>query len=655
VSGNPTISATSSVPTTFTADSGTATPSSNNLNVLGTSAQGVSSSGSGDTLTFTVANASDVQKGVASFNATNFTATSGAITSNAMTVTAGTGLTGGGSLNLGGSVSVGLSTPVSVSNGGTGATSLTQNGVVYGNGTSAAGVTTAGTNGQVLLGATSAAPAFGTLTGSNGITYSTGANSLQISNSNIPNAALANSSITVANGTGISVSGSPVSLGGTVTISASASTPTTFNADTGSATPSANTLTVAGTSAQGISTSATGATVTVTASDASTSQKGVVALATNAETIAGTDTAKAVTADDLKAKLGTQTSNGLPYGAGTSSAISWTAAPTNGQLLIGSTGTNPALGTITQPAAGLTVTNGAGSITLALANDLAAVEGLSTTGLAVRTGTDTWTTRTLAAGSGISISNADGISGNPTISSSTPSVVTSARTTLSFVDDFIGLGFSITGSAHMVGDTMWDAEDSTGTVNSSLNVPSYVDAAHPGIVTMATGSSSTGVAYISKRTSTVAGNVILGAGQVTTEFVIRMSALSDSSQRFTIRCGLSSSNTTEPGNGVYFEYSDNINSGNWVGKTASSSSRTSANSAVAASTDWVRLTIVVNAAATSASFYINGTEIANSPISTNIPTAVVCPFAQIIKSVGSSSRSFAVDYCAMQIDLTNSR
>ena len=49
---------------------------------------------------------------------------------------------------------------------------------------------------------------------------------------------------------------------------------------------------------------------------------------------------------------------------------------------------------LTAPAAGITVSGGpvtsSGSITLALANDLAAVEGLSGTGVAKRTGTDTW-------------------------------------------------------------------------------------------------------------------------------------------------------------------------------------------------------------------------------------------------------------------------
>lgn len=50
--------------------------------------------------------------------------------------------------------------------------------------------------------------------------------------------------------------------------------------------------------------------------------------------------------------------------------------------------------TLTAPAAGITVTNGDGVVgnpTLVLANDLAAVEGLATTGIARRTGANTWT------------------------------------------------------------------------------------------------------------------------------------------------------------------------------------------------------------------------------------------------------------------------
>jgi len=78
--------------------------------------------------------------------------------------------------------------------------------------------------------------------------------------------------------------------------------------------------------------------------------------------------------------------------------------------------------TLTPPAAGITVSDGdgiSGNPTLALSDDLAAVEGLSTTGLATRTASSTWTTRTITAGTGVSISNGDGVAGNPTISAGT--------------------------------------------------------------------------------------------------------------------------------------------------------------------------------------------------------------------------------------------
>jgi hypothetical protein len=75
--------------------------------------------------------------------------------------------------------------------------------------------------------------------------------------------------------------------------------------------------------------------------------------------------------------------------------------------------------TLSQPSAGVTITNAdgaAGNPTFALNNDLAAVEGLATSGLAVRTGTDTWATRTInGPAAGVTVSNGDGVSGNPTI------------------------------------------------------------------------------------------------------------------------------------------------------------------------------------------------------------------------------------------------
>lgn len=75
--------------------------------------------------------------------------------------------------------------------------------------------------------------------------------------------------------------------------------------------------------------------------------------------------------------------------------------------------------TLTGPAAGISVSNGSGvsgNPTIALANDLSALEGLASTGIAVRTTTDTWAQRTITGTSNeITVTNGDGVSGNPTL------------------------------------------------------------------------------------------------------------------------------------------------------------------------------------------------------------------------------------------------
>lgn len=83
---------------------------------------------------------------------------------------------------------------------------------------------------------------------------------------------------------------------------------------------------------------------------ASTTQRGGVVLATNAETRTGTDTGKAVTPDDLSYKLGTQTVHGLAIGGGASTSLGWMAAGTANQFVIsGGASADPAWSTYTMP------------------------------------------------------------------------------------------------------------------------------------------------------------------------------------------------------------------------------------------------------------------------------------------------------------------
>lgn len=135
------------------------------------------------------------------------------------------------------------------------------------------------------------------------------------------------------------------------------------------------------------------------------------------------------------------TPNGALY-AGASGRLTSTAALTHGQLLVGSTGAAPVAATLTAPAAGITITGGAGSITFALANDLAAVEGLGAIGMAARTAADTWAVRTLAGTANqIIVTNGDGVAGAPTFS--TPQDIHTAASP-TFANLTLGAGGDIT-------------------------------------------------------------------------------------------------------------------------------------------------------------------------------------------------------------------
>lgn len=128
--------------------------------------------------------------------------------------------------------------------------------------------------------------------------------------------------------------------------------------------------------------------------------KGRVTAGTNPTTLSGYGITDAQPLDaDLTALAALTGTNTIYY---RSAADTWSAV-TIGSGLSFSGGTLAATGgsgtvtsvNLTAPAAGITVSGGpittSGSITLALADDLAALEALSTTGLARRTGANAWT------------------------------------------------------------------------------------------------------------------------------------------------------------------------------------------------------------------------------------------------------------------------
>lgn len=166
---------------------------------------------------------------------------------------------------------------------------------------------------------------------------------------------------------------------------------------------------------------------------------------------------------------------------------------------------------ITTPNSGISVSNGNGvnaNPSVVPADDLAAVEALSSNGIAVRTGSNTWTIRDIVGGDGVSVTNGDGVAGNPSVAvdstvlrdSEIGSVVQGYDADTLFADttDVLNAGFFGTGNALSIssGQTSIDARQShirTLTVNADteIQVPSNQDGGFS-IIVIATNDSTGG-------------------------------------------------------------------------------------------------------------------------------------------------------------------
>ena len=139
----------------------------------------------------------------------NFTISSSGGTGTVSSVDASGGTTGltfsGGPITTSGTLT--LAGTLAVANGGTGATTLGTNGVLYGNGTSAVAVTAAGTTGQVLLGNTGAAPSWGAISSSAVASFSAGTTGLTPSTATTGAITLAGTLAVANGGTGATSAG----------------------------------------------------------------------------------------------------------------------------------------------------------------------------------------------------------------------------------------------------------------------------------------------------------------------------------------------------------------------------------------------------------------------------------------------------------------
>lgn len=227
---------------------------------------------------------------------------------------------------------------------------------------------------------------------------------------------------------------------------------------------------------------------------------------------------------------------------------------------------------------------------------------------------------------------------------------------ISLVDDFIGTGRVATATQY-AGSLSW-------TYASQWAQRTATENGHPGILgNVNLGGSGAAVLFLnadgSTMTPTLYSPIILGGGEIKLNWVVKIATLSTGLARYTFRCGLGDTvgiaALADQANGVYFEYSDNINGGNWVIKTASGSVRTTGNTVIpVASGTWYNLGMVINAAANSVSFTINGVS-AGSALTTNIPTSALTVLAKLDQSGSISSNSVYLDLMYFMETLTVAR
>lgn len=160
---------------------------------------------------------------------------------------------------------------------------------------------------------------------------------------------------------------------------------------------------------------------------------------------------------------------------------------------------------VVAPVAGITVTNGdgvAGDPTLVLADDLGAVEALSTSGVAVRTGTSTWVTRTITGTAGrLVVTDGAGIAANPTLDLATVTD-SGAGTFLKLTRDAYG---RITGTQAVVTADITGLVDSTYVNTSGDTMSGVLNMGSNQISGLAAGTSATDAVNKAQLDAAIAG------------------------------------------------------------------------------------------------------------------------------------------------------
>ena len=209
--------------------------------------------------------------------------------------------------------------------------------------------------------------------------------------------------------------------------------------------------------------------------------------------------------------------------------------------------------------------------------------------------------------------------------------------------------FFTTNAATPFSQLGWSVTNTNGA--PSVSSQAAVDNGHPGIANLSTGTNANGDCSLNLQTNAM----LLGGGVVNMESLVYFPVLSVAGQDYFVRIGLGDGTTPTVNNGVYLQYRRTVAGNFWEYGTTNGGTPTLNTSSVAvAATTWYKISLVINATASSVSFAVNGTSLGS--ITTNIPTTNPCgPMIQIAKDSGATARSMYVDYYKLTQRFTTSR
>ena len=213
----------------------------------------------------------------------------------------------------------------------------------------------------------------------------------------------------------------------------------------------------------------------------------------------------------------------------------------------------------------------------------------------------------------------------------------SRRTMSMLFTDFMGR----TGGIFSTEGFQWGTQSASGGVQADQ----ASEASHPGINRLSTGATSASGYFGFDTASSNNSIYLLNDGTLYWEWCIRIPTLSDATNRFIVHVGCASASASVSTDMFSIRYSDNVNSGKFLGVCRAASSETTVDTGITVvANTWYRVGALMNANATSAQFYIDGVA-TGSPITTNIPTNTFRIGGGIYKTVGAAAaRTMDVDY-----------